>query len=236
MDLRLGMMRNDHKTPPKRVAGILAMLPVVALLVGGLETAAAAGASEWQDGEKANVRLISATTAVGDLETLRLGLEVELEPGWKTYWRSPGDAGIPPHLVWEGSGNVGEIDFQYPAPVRFDYYGLDTFGYEDRVIYPIEITPAAVGEAVDLQAQVNLLICDDVCIPHTMNVDLTLPGGPAGPSDHANLLDQFSNLVPGDGSLTGLNLVSTSLSGPPLVSVSMPNSSKVLPSRSHSPT
>lgn len=214
MNLRLGTMRTDLKTPKHRLARKLAMLPAVALMVGGLQAAAAEGASEWQDGEKANVRLISATTAVGELETLLLGLEVELEPGWKTYWRSPGDAGIPPQLMWEGSGNVGEIDFQYPAPVRFDYYGLDTFGYEDRVIYPIEITPAAVGEAVDLQAQVNLLICDDVCIPHTMNVDFTIPGGPAGPSDHANLLDQFSNLVPGDGTLAGLSLVSTSISGP----------------------
>ena len=214
MNLRLGMMGHDLKSPRRRLVKKLAVLPALALMTAGAPALAADGASAWQDGEKADVRLISATTAVGELETLRLGLEVALEPGWKTYWRSPGDAGIPPHLVWEGSDNVDTIDFQYPAPVRFDYYGLDTFGYEDRVVYPIEITPAVAGQAVDLTAQVNLLICDDVCIPHTMNVDLTLPGGPAGPSDHANLLDQFSNLVPGDGSLTGLNLVSTSLSGP----------------------
>ena len=214
MNLRFGTMRRDLKTPNQRLTRKLAVLPAVGLMVLGMQAAAAEGASEWQDGEKANVRLISATTGVGDLETLRLGLEVELQQGWKTYWRSPGDAGIPPHLVWDGSENVGEIDFQYPAPVRFDYYGLDTFGYEDRVVYPIEITPAVVGEAVDLQAQVNLLICDDVCIPHTMDVDFSIPGGPAGPSDHGNLLDRFANLVPGDGSLAGLNLVSTSLSGP----------------------
>ncbi len=206
-------MGNHLKTSMSKFARNLAILPAIAVLAIGAQGLAAEGASEWQEGEKANVRLISATTAVGDLETLRLGLEVELEKGWKTYWRSPGDAGIPPQLIWDGSENVADIDFQYPIPVRFDYYGLDTFGYEDRVIYPIEIVPAQAGQAVNLRAEVNLLICDDVCIPHTMNVDFSLPGGPAGPSDHANLLDQYSNRVPGDGGGAGLVLTSTSLSG-----------------------
>lgn len=206
-------MHNHLKSSASKIVRKLAFLPAVAVLTVGTHAIAADGASEWQEGEKANIRLISATTAVGELEMLRLGLEVELAEGWKTYWRSPGDAGIPPLLDWDGSGNVDQIDFQYPIPVRFDYYGLDTIGYEDRVIYPIEIVPTQVGQAVDLQAEVNMLVCDDVCIPHTMNVNLTLPGGTAGPSDHANLLNRFSSLVPGDGSGSGLALVETSLSG-----------------------
>ncbi|MBT3809658.1 MAG: hypothetical protein HOF99_09175, partial [Rhodospirillaceae bacterium] len=63
-------------------------------------------ATDWLEGPKADIRLISATTAVGDLETIPLGLEVRLDDGWKTYWRSPGDAGIPPHVEWENSGNL----------------------------------------------------------------------------------------------------------------------------------
>ncbi len=170
-------------------------------------------ASDWDTGEKARVRLVAATTGVGTLDNLVLGLEVELEPGWKTYWRSPGDAGIPPQVLWEGSENLGEVNFRWPAPLRFDYYGLDTFGYEDRVVYPIEITPETVGEPVILRASVDLLVCADVCIPHNLAVSLDLPSGPSGLSDNAQLINQFSSQVPGDGGRSGLAFESASLSG-----------------------
>ena len=90
-------------------------------------------ATDWIDGPKADVRLISATTAVGDLDKIPLGIEVRLDDGWKTYWRSPGDAGIPPFVEWDGSTNLSVANFQWPAPVRFNYYDLETFGYEKTV-------------------------------------------------------------------------------------------------------
>ena len=189
------------------------ILPVLALMAAGSVAAADEMASAWDVGEKAQVRLVAATTAVGALDSLVVGLEVELEPGWKTYWRSPGDAGIPPHLEWDGSDNLGEVNFRWPAPHRFSYYGIDTFGYEDRVIYPIEIRPATVGEPVHLQANVDLLVCADVCIPHNLSVSLDLPAGPAGLSDNANLINQFSSQVPGDGGRSGLSFEGASLSG-----------------------
>ena len=172
-----------------------------------------AAASEWGEGEQASARLISATSGTGDLEILRVGLQVQLEPGWKTYWRSPGDAGIPPHVEWEGSDNLDSVDFRYPAPRRFDYYGLDTFGYEDEIVYPIDIRVARVGQPVQLRAAVDLLICDGVCIPHSMDLTLDLPGGTAAPSEHALLLDQFRNRVPGDGARVGLSLEGATLAG-----------------------
>jgi len=177
-------------------------------------TAFGDAATDWLDGPKADIRLISAASAVGDLETIPLGIEVRLEDGWKTYWRSPGDAGIPPFVEWDGSGNLAAAQFQWPAPVRFNYYDLETFGYQKSVVFPINAQIAKPGEVVNLRARVDLLICDDVCIPHTFEASLDLPAGPAMPSEHANLIDQYQNQVPGDGSRAGLVFEGAEVTGP----------------------
>ncbi len=209
-------------------AGFAAGLVGLAMIGAAVQPAlAGVAASDWQPGEKGNVRLIAATNGVADDGTVRLGLEVDLEPGWKTYWRSPGDAGIPPSINWDGSANLQSTEFLWPAPERFSYYGLDTFGYGDQVVYPIDIVAADSGEAVQLRGQVFLLICDDVCIPHDYSVSLDLPAGPAGPSDHAGLLDRFRAQVPGDGSGVGLTIEGAGLSGSaetPLVEVAIRSS------------
>jgi suppressor for copper-sensitivity B len=192
-----------------RLAAIVAVIP--AILWPSLAMSEAA--TEWLEGPKADIRLISATTAVGDLETIPLGIEVRLDDGWKTYWRSPGDAGIPPHVEWENSGNLATAAFQWPAPVRFNYYDLETFGYEKQVVFPVNAQLRNVGEAVSLHARVDLLICDDVCIPHTFNATLDLPAGPANPSEFANMIDRFQNQVPGDGSRAGLVFEGADVSG-----------------------
>ncbi|MEK9660752.1 MAG: protein-disulfide reductase DsbD domain-containing protein [Alphaproteobacteria bacterium] len=168
--------------------------------------ALATAAGEWQAGPKAKARLVAATTAVGDLDTLPLGLEVVMEPGWKTYWRSPGEAGIPPGVDWNGSGNVGTTNFRWPAPERFDFFGIETFGYHDRIVFPIDVAVAEPGEPVSLRVRADLLICDDVCIPHTFKLSLDLPAGPPMPSAEANLIDRYRSLVPGDGARAGLAL------------------------------
>ncbi|MCZ6589203.1 MAG: protein-disulfide reductase DsbD family protein [Alphaproteobacteria bacterium] len=170
-------------------------------------------ASAWEKGPKAEVRLIAATTAVGELEAIPLGIEVKLQPGWKTYWRSPGDAGIPPQVDFTGSSNVASTEFRWPVPTRFQYFDLETFGYSKEVVFPIDVELERPGEPAMLRARVDMLICDDVCIPHTMNVSLDLPAGPAAPSDHVNVINQYSARVPGDGTGVGLSFEAASFSG-----------------------
>ncbi|MEL0013415.1 MAG: protein-disulfide reductase DsbD domain-containing protein, partial [Alphaproteobacteria bacterium] len=195
----------------KRLAAIV--LAIQAILWPACAIADAASA--WIDGPKADIRLVSAATAVGDMDSIPLGVEVRLDKGWKTYWRSPGDAGIPPQVAWDGSANLSGTEFFWPAPVRFHYFDLETFGYKDRVVFPVEARVASVGEAVSLRAQVDLLVCDDVCIPHSYEAVLDLPSGPAMPSDFANLIDQYRNQVPGDGSRAGLMFEGAEVSGAP---------------------
>ena len=136
--------------------------------------AAEPGASAWVRTEQSAVRLISATTAAGAAAELRVGLEFELQPGWKTYWRSPGDAGFPVSVDWAGSTNVAAATMSWPAPHRFSLFGLDTFGYDGRVVFPIEVRPAEVGAAVALDAKVNYLACAEICIPYDARLALTL--------------------------------------------------------------
>ncbi len=96
-------------------------------------------------------------------------LELVLEPGWKTYWRSPGDAGLPPHFEWRGS-NIGTVELQWPAPEVFMSNGLRTLGYHDRLVLPFTVTPAESGKPVGLSADVTLGICDDICVPAMLDL------------------------------------------------------------------
>ena len=101
-------------------------------------------------------------------------LHLELAPGWKTYWRAPGDAGIPPRFDWRGSSNLGTIAISWPTPKVFDQNGMRSVGYENVLTIPLKITPNAAGKPVRLRARMELGICADVCIPHELSFDATI--------------------------------------------------------------
>ena len=186
----------------------LTAFPILAaglvLLTTAQPARAEEGASSWVRGEAAAVRLVAAATGTAGLETIRLGLEFDLEPGWKTYWRSPGDAGLPPRLQWMRRDNLAEAVMRWPAPKRFTLFGIDTFGYTDHVVFPIDARLVRPGEALRLEARVEYLVCEEVCIPGTADLALALPAGPAEPSDFANLIDRYRARIPGDGAAAGL--------------------------------
>jgi suppressor for copper-sensitivity B len=177
------------------------------------DKAAEPGASAWSVAEQAKVRLVSTTAAVGDAARLRLGLHFQLAPGWKIYWRSPGAAGLPPHIDWSGSRNFARATLAWPAPRRFTLLGLDTMGYEDEVVLPIELAPAMAGKAVELAARVDYLVCREVCIPYTASLALSLPAGPPAATRFVHLIDRYVNEVPGDGKAAGLALKSLRIAG-----------------------
>jgi suppressor for copper-sensitivity B len=174
----------------------------------------AAGASATVATDQTELSLVSATVATGDASMLRLGLDFTLKPGWKIYWRSPGAAGFPPHLDWTGSDNLKRASVEWPAPERFAVLGLDTFGYHDRVVLPIDLVPARAGAPVALKLKVDYLVCSEICVPQTANLSLDLPAGPATPSRFIQLIDRFENEVPRDGTAAGLSIVSASIDGP----------------------
>ncbi len=98
-------------------------------------------------------------------------LRLTLSDGWKTYWRAPGDAGIPPEFNWRGSRNLGAVSINWPSPKVFDQNGMTSVGYTDQLVLPVEIAPVRAGEPVHLQGQMHFGICKDVCIPGTLSID-----------------------------------------------------------------
>ena len=178
------------------VRGVFAALLVFACLMSGQARAAS---SEWVDSAEASVRLVSAVDAVGDLRELRLGLEVLLKPGWKTYWRSPGDGGLPPSLDWGQSNNIAETEMKWPAPKRFKVLGIDSIGYENSVFYPIRVMPSRPGEPVTANLTLDFLTCKAICVPQHAKLSLSLPAGEAAPSENAYALSQADGRVPGPG-------------------------------------
>ncbi len=172
-------------------------------------------ASDWVGVDESQARLVSAVTGVGQLETVTLGLEIKLAPGFKTYWRAGGSGGPPPNIEFEGSGNLSQATVRWPAPDWYEVYGFDTVGYEDHVVFPIDVRPAEPGKPIAIRAAIQWAACADICIPIFENVSLAVPEGPAVVSDNAELIDRFLRQVPGDGAADGLSIESTTLSGPP---------------------
>ncbi|MGF1593194.1 MAG: protein-disulfide reductase DsbD family protein [Kiloniellaceae bacterium] len=186
-------------------------LALAALLPGSRAAEAAAGA--WAEEEQARLRLVSAVQSVAG-DTVDLGLEFDLKPGWKIYWRSPGDAGLPPSVDWAGSENLSQAEVSWPVPHRFSLFGLETFGYGDQVVLPVEATLERPGDPLVLHASVDYLICEEICIPYTAELSLDLPAGDGARAPQAFLIESFRGQVPGRGAEQGLEIVSVGLAGP----------------------
>lgn len=172
----------------------------------GPDAGAEPGASGWEKHEFAQARLIAATAAVGALPELRLGLQFQLKPGWKTYWRSPGEAGLPAQVDWEGSENLADVMVAWPTPERHVLLGIETMGYQGDLVLPVVARPKTPGEPVKLRATVDYLVCEKICVPAHAELALDLPAGEATPTPQVGLIDQWRNKVPGDGRVSGLTV------------------------------
>ena len=183
------------------------------LLSAAAPAAARVAASAWDSTDQSQMRLISATAAVGIERTLRLGVHLRLEPGWKTYWRSPGDAGLPPRFDWAGSVNLAGAQVHWPAPKRFTLFGLDSFGYVDEVVFPVTVTLARPGQAASLMLKADYALCKDICVPYQAALALDLPAGAAAATPYRRLIERYLNRVPPRGLSHELSLESAALSG-----------------------
>jgi suppressor for copper-sensitivity B len=171
-------------------------------------SSALALSSDWEKDDAVSVRLISGVDAVGVEEVVPLGLEIQLAEGWHTYWRSPGEAGLPPRLDWQNSmtesGNVQDAVLLYPAPKRYVAYGLETVGYREHVVFPINVKLQKSGKALAVDASLDLLVCSSICVPKNFTLKLTVPSGQAVASVEASLIKPFRDAVPNNTEQSGL--------------------------------
>ncbi|WP_247738664.1 protein-disulfide reductase DsbD domain-containing protein [Shimia sp. R9_2] len=106
------------------------------------------------------------------------GLRITLNPGWKTYWRAPGDAGIPPRISWQGSHNARDIAVSWPTPDVFYENGMRSIGYSEELVLPVKIDPKKSDKPVRLKAVLDIGVCRDICVPQRLHLDgeLAAPG------------------------------------------------------------
>jgi DsbC/DsbD-like thiol-disulfide interchange protein len=153
--------------------------------MAGLVPPAANARATHQDDVLATAVLPGWQTAEG---THMAGIRLELAPGWKTYWRSPGDAGIPPAFDWSGSENLKSVRLHWPAPSVFHTNGYQTIGYVGGLLLPLEVEAQDPTRPVTLSAVMELGICDKVCMPATVQLSARLtPPGAADPEIRAAL-------------------------------------------------
>ena len=173
-------------------------VPVLALaLLAALAGVAQAAAGAWDRQPKGAARLIVATEATGSAATVDAAIEIRLPRGWHTYWRTPGDAGIPPTVSWKGSRNLRAARVTFPAPTRLPpLAGLFTLGYDDGVVLPVAVTLADPGQALHLHAELDYASCQAVCVPIHASLTLDLPAGLATPGRQAALIAAAQARVP----------------------------------------
>ena len=157
--------------PALEVSSLLAAAICIMLAA---PAAMAADASSWDGDARSAMRLIAGNARAG--ETLRAGIEIRLAPGWKTYWRYPGDSGVPPVIDFSKSENVKSVTLSFPAPHRFTGEDGSSIGYKGGVLLPLRVVAADAKRPVTLRVDLDYAICERLCVPAKGSARLDLDG------------------------------------------------------------
>jgi DsbC/DsbD-like thiol-disulfide interchange protein len=137
---------------------------------------ARAESSAWSEDMKSAIRL---TGGEAQKTPMQAGVEMKLAPGWHTYWRYPGDSGVPPEFDFSGSDNLKSATVLYPAPKLHKDAGGETIGYDTDVIFPVDVTPQDASRPVMLKVSVDYAVCENMCVPAKGQAELVLKPGTA---------------------------------------------------------
>jgi DsbC/DsbD-like thiol-disulfide interchange protein len=162
-------------TDPCRM-GALAIAFVGAFVSDGAWAAEPiAAATPWVEAQAARLRLVAGADAARTGKSFLAGVEIVMAQGWKTYWRNPGEAGVPPNFDWSGSTNTASIKVAYPAPIRLVDPAAEMIGYKTSVLFPVEVSPQDPSQAAELRLALEFAVCREICIPAQASMQLTLP-------------------------------------------------------------
>jgi len=169
-----------------------------------------AATSAWSQADESRLRLIAAPLADG---TLGAAVEIELTGGWHTYWRTPGDAGIPPQFDFSGSENLASVKVLYPAPERYDDGTSISNVYQDGAVLPLVLSPADPAKPMTLRLAAFYGVCSEVCIPVDGTAELTVPAEPEPDARARIAIASALGRVPQESPAEGLAIGSISLQG-----------------------
>jgi DsbC/DsbD-like thiol-disulfide interchange protein len=152
----------------------------------GLAAGAAHGGELEREakGDFSAVRLLNAGLVDGAWQA---GIHVTLKTGWKTYWRVPGESGVPPQFDWSGSANAADIAVAMPVPLRFSDGNGDGIGYKTEVVFPVTVTPGDPATPVRLDLQMFYAVCNDICVPVQAHLGLDLSADTVSAADRFRL-------------------------------------------------
>jgi DsbC/DsbD-like thiol-disulfide interchange protein len=161
--------------------GVSAALSILACLIVPA-AGAAQDASAWTRSLHSRAQLVSGGS-LAEGEARLAAVVLELDPGFKTYWRHPGESGLPPAFDWSRSSNVADIEVLWPAPARFEDAGGVSYGYAGGVVLPVRVKPQDRNRPVRLALKLDYGVCKDICIPAQAELAVHLPtvGGPKHP-------------------------------------------------------
>jgi DsbC/DsbD-like thiol-disulfide interchange protein len=158
------------------------------LLLQAASPALAGEASKWDAGPHSAVRLLAGDSITEKgARLLRAGVEIKLAAGWKTYWRYPGDSGVPPRFDFSRSENVHSVIVKWPAPDRFSDESGVSIGYKGQVVFPLVVVPQDAGKPTVLRLDLDYAICEKLCMPAVAKAELPLAG--SSPAQNAALND-----------------------------------------------
>ena len=183
-----GMTRVDSRI------GHAALFALASAVFAWAPTPAEASLGDWAAGTLARARLIAA--GIGVDGRLAAGIEVVIPPGWKTYWRSPGEAGIPPIFDFTGSRNLGPAEISFPVPHRFDDGYSVSNVYESRVVFLLDAEVRDPADPTELTLVLDLGVCEIVCVPDRLEARLTVPVG-ENDAVAGRMLADARDLLPG---------------------------------------
>jgi len=171
----MAVWRRDRRAGLVHEAPVAAALMALSAFSFSAERAAADEiASDWVEGFNSRTRLSAARLSEGSGQKLYAFVEIEMPKGWKTYWKVPGDSGVPPAFDWSRSDNVEQATVLYPAPRRIEDKGGEVVGYLDKVVFPVEIQEKNKDLPAGLDLVMQFGICKDICIPADVNLSLAI--------------------------------------------------------------
>ncbi|HUF87048.1 MAG TPA: protein-disulfide reductase DsbD domain-containing protein [Thermohalobaculum sp.] len=189
----------------RRLAGLAALA-----LWPGLAAPPAAPQAIVSTGESfVEARLLAGRAAPGGARIA--GLQLDLAPGWKTYWRSPGAAGVPPSFDWAGSRNLASAEVMWPRPQIFESFGFETRGYGGRVVLPVRLEAEDPARPIGVRLELALGVCREICVLEQSTLSAEIAAD--APEEGAALVAAAEAAVPRPGAELGLTEASCRISG-----------------------
>lgn len=180
---------------------ILSVILSLILTAGALQ----ARETDWvSPGAEVRTRLIGTSTVGGSKDKVWLAWEAEMQDGWKTYWRSPGDAGLPVVVTIQGQ----KVDLAYPLPSRFSIFDIDTIGYAKKVVIPFQVDKSLLEKGGDIN--VSYMVCKDICIPYSSSYPVPV----MRMIDYDMLISQWLDKVPEKRELREFQVLRHQVTGP----------------------